>query len=162
MSNVAGIFNTQAEASFAYAALIRDGFSKDNISFLVADSAKASFFGNAAPTSQLYDEGTGGALAGAGFGALMAGLAGVGALIIPGVNLLAVGPLAAAIIGAETGGIVGGLSGLIDADLQADKQKYDDAIKQGKAVLIVNTNSEGERAIAQSVFRDYANARYAA
>lgn len=155
MSNVAGIFRTRTEAEFAFAALIRSGFTKDNISLLISEESKAGFFGNKAPDSQLADEGLGGAITGATLGTLFAGLASIGTLVIPGINVLAVGPLAAMLIGAQAGGIVGGLSGLINADLANEKKVYDEAIKQGRAVLIVNTETEAEEEKANNVLSEY-------
>ena len=159
MTNVAGIFNNETEASLAFASLIREGFTKDDISFLIADNAKTSFFGTQAPVNQAYDQTAGGIVAGATLGAITAGLTAVGALIIPGINLLAVGPLSAALLGAEAGGIIGGISGLIDAELVSEKKMYDEALKMGKAVLIVNATSKEKKARAESVLRDFAALR---
>ncbi len=155
MTNIAGIFSTSSEAERAYSSLLNDGFTTDDISVLLSEDTKNSFFKNTAPTNEIADQGVGGAIAGAGFGALAAGLTVLGMIFIPGVNLLAIGPLAAALTGAGTGAVVGGLSGVINADLESDKVEYEEALKSGKAVLIVHTASDSERMRARAIMGDY-------
>lgn len=52
-----------------------------------------------------------GAAIGGTLGAIIAGLAAVGAIVIPGVGLVAAGPILAALAGAGAGGVVGAAAG---------------------------------------------------
>ena len=80
------------------------------------DEARNQHFPKMAATTELGSkaaEGAGiGAVAGGGLGALLMGLAAAG-FAIPGLPIIAMGPLAAALTGAGTGGGVGALIGAL-------------------------------------------------
>lgn len=152
MKTVAGIFDSDITADRAVASLLDEGFLKDEISMIMSDKTRDKLFSSTDDEANRVAKGglVGAALGGA-MGALIAGLTGVGA-IVSGGTLLAVGPIVAALYGAGAGGAVGGLSGaLISAGFAADEaSRYEDEIKQGKAVVIVHAADEKRAAIARS------------
>ena len=81
--------------------------------------------------------------AGAVVGGLTGLVAGLAALMIPGIGpIIAVGPIAGAIIGALTGGVAGGLFGaLLKAGVPEDTARaYAGRIEQGHALVTVQTD----------------------
>ena len=75
-----------------------------------------------------------------------AGLAAAGTLALPGLGLIAMGPIAAALtggaIGAATGGLLGGLIGYGIPEEQA--RRYESGLRQGHMVMGVRPRSEEE------------------
>lgn len=146
MTNIAGVFDSAAEADNAVSKLLQAGFNKDDLSLIVSDHARHTIF--ASPTddegSRTTNGGVAGALIGGALGALIAGLTLVGGVVVPGSTLLVVGPLVAALSGAGVGAIAGGISGaLIGAGFAVDEAKrYEEEIKHGKAVIVVHTTDE--------------------
>ena len=91
---------------------------------------------------------TGGAIGG------LAGLAlGAGALFIPGIGpIIAMGPLAAALGGAVTGGVAGAL---VDYGIPKERSDfYETKIKEGNTVMILKTD-EGKTDSAASILRNH-------
>jgi len=91
---------------------------------------------------------TGGAIGG------LAGLAlGAGALFIPGIGpLVAVGPLAAALGGAATGGVAGAL---VDYGIPKERSDfYETKIKEGNTVMILKTEEDKTDTVA-TIFRNH-------
>lgn len=91
---------------------------------------------------------TGGALGG------LAGLAmGAGALAIPGIGpILAIGPLAAVLGGAVTGGIAGAL---VDYGIPQERSSfYESKIKEGNTVMILKTD-EGKTEEVAKILRNH-------
>jgi hypothetical protein len=83
-----------------------------------------------------------GAVAGGGLGALLAGLAAAG-IAVPGLPIIAMGTLAAALTGAATGGGIGALiGGLIGYGIPEDRARlYDRGVRDGGIVMGVNPRS---------------------
>src|SRR5438034_761659 len=82
-------------------------------------------------------EGAGvGAVSGGGLGALLAGLAAAG-VAVPGLPIIAMGPLAAAVTGAGTGGALGALiGGLIGYGIPEERARmYERGIRDGGIVM---------------------------
>lgn len=146
MKNIAGVFDSKKEADAAVSTLLDTGFSKEHMSLIVSDNAHHAIF--SAPSDdeskRTIEGGAAGALIGGAIGALVAGLTLVGTIALPGSGLLAVGPIMAAFTGAGAGAIAGGLSGaLISAGFAVDEAKhYEEAIRHGKAVIIVHATDE--------------------
>lgn len=82
-----------------------------------------------------------GTLAGAGLGTLAGFALGAGALTIPGIGpLLAVGPIASALIGASAGGIAGALN---DFGFSGERSHYyEEKVKEGKIIVVMETDEE--------------------
>ncbi len=90
--------------------------------------------------------GIGGAVGGA-VGAVLAAIVAVGtSLIIPGLNLVIAGPIAAALAGAGAGAATGGLiGGLIGAGIPEHRAKvYDAGIRGGGILLGVEAKTDEE------------------
>jgi len=154
MSNIVGIFDSAPLANEAIAGLLSCGLTKDDISLIMSDKAKAHFSaatkdnGDRAVVDTAIGVGTGGVL-----GALVAGLTTAGAILIPGAQLLVVGPLVAMLTGAGAGAAVGGLAGALTAVgvSTAESAKYSDEIKAGKAVIVAHTKNDAQTMAARSI-----------
>ena len=112
---IIGTFTDTHRAEAATRDLLALGLSSDELSVLVSEAAGNTHFAVAKGTKLSEGAASGGAIGGT-LGAVAAGLAAVSAIVIPGLGLLAAGPLVAALAGAgagaATGGLVGGLIGL--------------------------------------------------
>jgi uncharacterized Rossmann fold enzyme len=157
MTDVAGIFDNQLSADRAVSALLDEGFSKDDISLLMTDKTHHRLFSSTDDeANRVAKGGVAGAAIGGALGALLAGLGTVGIIVVPGAGLMAVGPLVAALSGAGAGATIGGLSGaLIRAGFAADDaNRFEEEIKNGKAVVIVHAHGDDKETIARSVLAD--------
>ena len=111
--SVFGIYVARSEVEAAVTALRKVGFSNSDISVLLP--------GNPGPREVVTERNTKapeGAAAGAGSGAVVGGalgwLAGIGALVIPGLGpFIAAGPLVATLVGIGVGGAFGGFAGAL-------------------------------------------------
>ncbi len=115
---VTGLFDNRAAAESAIERLVQLGVSRDDVSVMMSEQTRTTHFSDdVAGTS-----GAGGTKAaeGAGTGAAIGGTLGAiagamtlfaGNLFLPGVGLLAAGPLLAGLAGAGAGGIAGTLVG---------------------------------------------------
>ena len=113
---VLGIYSTRDGAESAVDALRSAGFSSEDISVLLPQDASSN--GEERIAGEHSTKAPQGAKAGAGSGAVVGGalgwLAGMGALIIPGLGpFLAAGPLVTTLIGAGVGGAIGGFAGAL-------------------------------------------------
>jgi len=91
---------------------------------------------------------TGGTLGG------LAGLAlGAGALAIPGLGpIIAMGPLAAAIGGAVTGGVAGAL---VDYGIPKEQSDYyESKLREGKTIMVIKTQQDKSDQVA-SIMKNY-------
>ncbi len=153
MTTVAGIFDSDMTASRAVSSLLDEGFTTDDISLIMSRNTREDYF----PATGKEDDraakgGIVGAVTGGALGALIAGLAAVGTIAFPAGGLLATGPVVAALAGAGAGGAVGGLSGaLISLGFAADEaRRYEEEVKQGRAVVIVHAEDDDEEAAARN------------
>src|SRR2546423_6210538 len=108
---VTGVFKTRVAAEAAVDAIIKRGYTRDDISVLMSDATKSKEF--AIETGTRAADGLGyGAAVGGAVGAVLAALAAGGTnVVLPGVGLIVAGPLAAAPAGAGAGGAAGGVGG---------------------------------------------------
>ncbi|MEA4900759.1 DUF1269 domain-containing protein [Desulfitobacterium sp.] len=92
--------------------------------------------------------GTIGGLAGLGLGAGALGALGAAALLIPGIGpIVAMGPLAAALGGAVTGGIAGAL---VDYGIPEERSDfYETKIREGNTVLVLKTDEQKTDEVAK-------------
>ncbi len=101
---VTGLFTNRVAAEAAVDAIMKRGYSRDDISVLMSDSTRSKEFALQTRTHAADGAGIGGALGGA-VGAVLAALVAVGTtLFLPGLNLVIAGPIAAALAGAGAGG----------------------------------------------------------
>jgi hypothetical protein len=134
---ITGVFKTRVAAEAAVDALIKRGFTRDDISVLMSDATKSKEFAIETGTRAADGAGIGGAVGGT-LGAVLAAIAAVGTTIaLPGIGLIIAGPLAAALAGAGAGGAAGGLIGaLVGAGIPEHRAKVYDASLRSGGILI--------------------------
>lgn len=146
---ITGIFNKPNQAEAALSDLEKLGINKERISVIMTDRTRGKAFniekGNKAGESAAIGASVTGVVA-----AIAAGLTAVGSMVIPGVNLVAVGPFVAALAGAgagaAAGGIIGALVGLGIPEYEA--KLYEKEIKDGGVLIAVEAkNDEEEKAV---------------
>jgi hypothetical protein len=156
---VFGIYSTRDGVERATDALLKSGFTPNDISVLLPESlaTTARPAGDVVATTTT-DIGTvkntkapEGAATGAGTGAVVGGtlglLAGIGALAIPGVGpLIAAGPIMAALAGIGVGGAVGGFTGaLIGMGIpEYEAKKYEGRLKKGGILFTVHCDTSDQ------------------
>src|SRR5678816_797291 len=143
---VTALFKSKIAAESAVDALLKRGFSRDDISVLMSDATRSKEFALQTRTHAADGLGIGGAVGGA-VGAVLAAIAAVGTtLFLPGINLVIAGPIAAALAGAGAGGATGGLIGaLIGAGIPEYRAKvYEAGIKGGGILIGVEAQSDEE------------------
>lgn len=143
---VTGLFKSKVSAEAGVDAIMKRGFTRDDISVLMSDSTRSKEFALQTRSHAADGLGIGGAVGGA-VGAVIAAIAAVGTtLFLPGINLVIAGPIAAALAGAGAGGATGGLIGaLIGAGIPEYRAKVYEAGLRGGGILIgVEARSEEE------------------
>lgn len=143
---VTGLFKSKVAAEAAVDALLKRGFSRDDISVLMSDETRSKHFALASRTHAADGLGIG-AAAGGTVGAVLAAIAAVGStLFLPGLNLVIAGPIAAALAGLGAGGAAGGLIGaLIGAGIPEYRAKvYEAGIKGGGILIGVEAHEDEE------------------
>src|SRR6195256_6044733 len=109
---VSGLFKTRAAAEAAVDAIIKRGYTRDDISVLMSDSTKSKEFAVQTKSHAADGAGVGGAIGGT-VGAVLLAIAAVGTTIaIPGLGLFIAGPIAAALARAGAGGVTRRVIGL--------------------------------------------------
>ena len=145
---VTGLFKNKVAAEAAVDALLKRGYSRDDISVLMSDATRSKEFALQTRSHAADGAGIGGAVGGA-VGAVLAAIAAVGSTIfLPGINLVIAGPIAAALAGAGAGGATGGLiGGLIGAGIPEYRAKvYDAGLRGGGILLGVEARSDEDTA----------------
>jgi len=142
------MFRDRESAEGAYRSLTSRGYTKDDVDVLMSDETRKRHFSDDDVDSDLGNKALEGAAVGAGLGgtlgAILAGVAAVGTLAIPGVGLIAAGPIAAALAGLGAGGAAGGLIGaLVGAGIPEERAKlYERGINEGGIVMGVRPRSD--------------------
>ncbi len=146
-SIMTGLFRDRDSAERAYRTLSSRGYGKDDVSLLMSEETRNRHFPKTdSARTELGTkaaEGAGvGAVAGGGLGALLAGLAAAG-IAVPGLPIIAMGTLAAALTGAGTGGALGAIvGGLIGYGIPEERARlYDRGIREGGIVMGVTPRS---------------------
>jgi hypothetical protein len=143
---ITGLFTNRVAAESAVDAIMKRGYTRDDISILMSDSTRSKEFALQTRTHAVDGAGIGGAVGGA-IGAVLAAIVAVGStLFLPGINLVIAGPIAAALAGAGAGGATGGLiGGLIGAGIPEHRAKvYDTGIRGGGILLGVEAKTDEE------------------
>ena len=164
METVTGIFSSRANAERAVQQLQATGLANDRIAFLTPGTSDADVEANV-PLSDTEEPGMGKAMGGTVGGALgAAGGAGIGAglasLLVPGVGpVLAAGIVGAAILGvggAATGAAAGAAleRNLADGVPHDELFLYEDALREGRTVVIVFADEEKEEERTREVFAE--------
>jgi hypothetical protein len=143
---VTGLFKNRIAAEAAVDALLKRGYSRDDISVLMSDATRSKEFALQTKTHAADGAGIGGAVGGA-VGAVLAAIAAVGSTIfLPGINLVIAGPIAAALAGAGAGAATGGVIGaLVGAGIPEYRAKvYEAGISGGGILIGVEARSDEE------------------
>jgi hypothetical protein len=143
---VTGLFKNRVAAEAAVDAILKRGYTRDDISVLMSDATRSKEFALQTRTHAADGAGIGGALGGA-VGAVLAAIVAVGStLFLPGINLVIAGPIAAALAGAGAGAATGGVIGaLIGAGIPEYRAKvYDAELRGGGILLGVEARSDDE------------------
>lgn len=160
MSTVAGIFKSRADAERAATNLGSAGIASGNINLLMPGTTDEELEA-AVPTTETEQPGMGGALGGT-VGAAMGAAGGmhIGAalasLLVPGVGpVLAAGVIGAALLGAG-GAAAGAAAGSameesVEGLPHDELYVYEDALRQGRSVIICVTDDETQAEAARSV-----------
>lgn len=143
-----GLFSDKGNAEEAYRALRKAGYSSDEINVVMNPETREKFYGDeeiAKDTGNKALEGAGaGGTIGGVVGGIGAALAALGTnLIIPGLGLVVLGPLAAGLAGFGAGGLTGGIIGaLIGAGTPKEKAKvFHQGVQNGKILISVHPHS---------------------
>src|SRR5438552_9492961 len=128
--HMTGLFRDREAAERAYGCLTNRGYAGSDVSLLMTDETRQRCFPRTEEPTELGSKaakGAGvGAVAGGGLGALLVGLAAAG-FALPGLPIIAMGPLAAAFAGRATGGTPGASVGALGgAGLPEERAKLDD------------------------------------
>jgi uncharacterized protein (TIGR02271 family) len=154
---VIGLFNNLGEAQNVVKDLVASGIEREDIGFMANEKQVTP------GRTDLEREGgdvASGALAGAGTGAAIGGVAGLALalapLAIPGIGpIVAAGPIAAALtgagLGAVTGGLIGGLTRLGVPD--EDANYYAEGVRRGGILVTVAADDEREADAAAEILR---------
>jgi hypothetical protein len=141
---IAGFFRTRLEAEAAQAALLKEGFTRDQVSFVAGDTR-----GHETPAlGPIKDVDGDTEMAQDAFLGSAIGLAvGMIAVFIPGIGpLIAAGPLAGAIGGLSVGAAAGGLIGLLkDHGVSEEEAEfYAEGVSRGGALITVDYRTDDE------------------
>lgn len=152
---ITATFKHYGHANQALDELIGMGVDENEISVLMSEDIHNRFYSTAdgkikntgvrVKSGDYAEEGAAaGAAIGGATGALLAGLFAAGILIAPGIGLIAVGPMVAALAGAGAGGTVGGFLGLIGG-MGFEKHEaefFAERIKSGDVIIAVHSHSD--------------------
>jgi hypothetical protein len=169
---VTAIFRDRLNAQGAYDMLRNRGYQDSEINVLMSDKTKAAYLAERteeqgkvkAGTMAVEGMGVGGAVGTAVGAGLAAGLTLTGVIaagttiILPGLNLLIAGPLAAvALAGGGAGAVAGGVIGaLVGAGIPEDNARaYHEALREGGVVLGVVPRSGEEANKIQEEFENF-------
>ena len=153
---VTGFFKTRAAAEAAVDAIIKRGYTRDDISVLMSDSTKSKEFAVQAKSHAADGLGIGGAIGGT-VGAVLAAIVAVGtSIVVPGIGLVVAGPIAAALAGVGAGATTGGLIGLlVGTGIPEHRAKvYDTGVRGGGILLGVEANSGEEVEKLETLLED--------
>jgi hypothetical protein len=143
---VTGLFKNRLAAEAAVDAILKRGYTRDDISVLMSDATRNKEFAMQTRSHAADGLGVGGAIGGT-VGAVLLAIAAVGTSIaIPGLGLVVAGPIAAALAGAGAGGATGGLIGmLIGTGMTEHRAKvYDTGVRGGGILLGVEAKTSEE------------------
>lgn len=153
---VTGLLKNRVAAEAAVDAIIKRGYTRDDISVLMSDATQTKEFALQARTHAADGAGVGGAVGGV-VGAILAAIVAVGTTIfLPGLNLVIAGPIAAALAGAGAGGVTGGVIGaLIGAGIPEYRAKvYEVGLLGGGILLGVEGKSDEETDKLEELLED--------
>lgn len=147
---VTGLFRDRQSAERAYERATSRGYGQNEVSVLLSEEARDRHFPRTETTqtelgSKVAAGAAAGAVGGGGLGAVLAGLAASG-IAVPGLPIIAMGTLAAALTGAGVGGVLGALvGGLIGYGIPEERARmYERGIRDGGIVMGVTPRSSDD------------------
>jgi hypothetical protein len=154
-----GMFDNRADAEKAYTELKSMGYDSDDINIVLSEEGHKRHFNtdsdddNRSELGNKALEGTGkGAAIGGTLGGIAGAIAALGTnLIIPGLGLVVLGPLAAGLAGAGAGGLTGGIIGaLVGAGIPKEKaETYRAGLDEGNIVITVHPHDQSDATLIQ-------------
>ena len=153
---VVGFFTDGDAGESGYRLLKEMDYTEDEISVLLSDESKKLYFSAPGLRGQVVgnsnsSSGSGpavGAAVGASTGAVLGGIFAAAAVVaLPGISLLALGPLAAIVTGSGFGGLSGGLLGSVlgVAIPQDQADAYEEKLRKGNILIGVSPRSREDR-----------------
>ena len=152
---VYALYNDMETAATAVNTVIMKGVPSENVSLVTYDPDEKYAHYVDADLSDVKSED------GAGFGAVVGALTGLGMVLIPGVGpVLAAGPLGAALmagVGAATGAATGGIAAsLMEFGVdESDVAHYQTTLQNGGALAIVDSRTDEEEDMVKAIFRSH-------
>jgi uncharacterized membrane protein len=147
---ITGLFDSQTAAENAVTQLKQIGYESSEINILMKDRSTAEVVAHETGSRTMSDVGTGGVVGGIVGGVLGLILA-AGTIGIPGVGLIAAGPLAAMWAGAGIGGLAGSVIGWL-ASLGVPENVvtyYERGLNEGGIVVVVSAHPGDEARVQQ-------------
>jgi len=143
---ITGLFPSRATAEHAADELARAGFAPEDVSILMSETTRGREFALREASKAPEGAATGATIGGV-LGAVAAGLVAVGTIVVPGLGLVAAGPVLAALAGAGAGAAAGGLTGaLVGLGLPEHEAKfYDQELRKGGILLGVYTHDDRKK-----------------
>lgn len=148
-----GMFDDRDGAEKAYGDLKAMGYQAGEIHVMMTSEGKERHFKDISGSdrSEMGNKALEGTGAGAAIGGITGGIAGAIAalgtnLLIPGLGLVVLGPLAAGLAGAGAGGITGGIIGaLIGAGIPEEKADvFEEGLRKGDIILAIRPHSSAD------------------
>jgi len=154
------LFKNREDADSAYEWLLKNGYNSDDVHLLMSDETRQKYHYAETTEPETTEEETivgleAGVAVGGGLGAALGIIAAVGAaVIIPGMGLAVVGPLAASLAGA--GGLVGGALGALYGSSvpEEEAQKLEQKIREGSILISVRSHSDEDADLIESAWRE--------
>lgn len=157
-----GMFDNRDDAETAYNELRSMGYDTDDINIVMTETGHKRHFGNESRENrtELGNKALEGTGKGAAIGGTLGGIAGAIAalgtnLIVPGLGLVILGPLAAGLAGAGAGGLTGGIIGaLVGSGIPKDKaERYHSGLEEGNIVVTVHPHDVNDATRIQERWR---------
>jgi hypothetical protein len=157
--HLTALFNSREGADSAYAWLLKNGYTSDDIHLLMSEETKQKYNPQEAPAKQAttdedaVDGLKSGITFGGGLGAALGAIAGIGAIAIPGLGIAIAGPLAASL--AAAGGLLGGVFGaLFGSSLpEQEAKELERAIREGSTLISVHPQDDVSAALIENEWR---------
>lgn len=153
---VTGLFKTRVAAEAGVDALIKRGYTREEVSVLMSDATRTKEFAIETGTHAAQGAGIGGAVGGT-LGAVVAAIVAVGTNVaLPGLGLVIAGPLVAALAGAGAGGAAGGLVGaLVGVGIPEHRAKvYEAGLHSGGILIGVEAKSDEDADVLERLIAD--------
>jgi hypothetical protein len=146
---VTGLFKDRESVERAYQSVARRGYDTGEINVLMSDTTRRRYFSgdrqsDAELGSKAAEGGELGGPIGGTIGTLIPVIVAAGVLALPGLGLIAIGPLAVALAGAGAAGLTLGLiAALSDWGIPEERaQQYEAGIREGGILMGIRPRSD--------------------